>query len=162
MSPRCTSKPSRLASWLLVLVCVFSLPGFSPLVVATLATLMSDHAIEIALDHGHLDVVVHHHSDESHANDLALEEDVIGIRSHTDDHGHHHDHVLHFENNSVLRHSNDRVGQLIFIAAAWSLWHSVSLLPLHRVSEIRQNQALRSPPPIPLGILCLRTTVLLV
>lgn len=160
MSPPVTSNRPRNAAWLLVLVYVLSIPGFAPAMVAELEAISSDHEVRVAFQNGHLDVVLHH--DDNHHQHVhgTLTRLITGISAHNGD----DDHVLHFADGSnVLGVSSTFFNVTAAAAAAACVpWHGVSFHPERPAREAIQRHAARPPPLVSMGMLCLRTTVLLV
>lgn len=150
------STRSRFAAWLMVLAYALSLPGFTVTVVAAVAMFGSGHEIEVAFDHGHVDIVLHHDSAEmSHA--LSGGRPSESVR---DCGPHAHDHVLHFAASSAKQAVTSPLTNVPPLPVAWVYLPVVAFVPARLGFEAMPRHAARPPPPMAMP--GLRTTVLLV
>lgn len=158
MNPTATPHRPRLLTWFLVLVYGLGLPGVAPAVVMSLASISHEHEVEVALGEGHVDVVLHHDDDHHEHVHGELAKLMTGIATHDDD----DDHVLHFASSSDSANVGAAAFNLASASGVWTLWQPVSFQSVRPAREAMQRHAARPPPLAPIGVLCLRTTVLLV
>lgn len=158
MHPSATTARPRCSAWLLVLVYLLGMPGIAPAAVASLAAISGEHEVRIAMGDGHVDVLLHH-PDDHHAHvHGGLAEAITGIPAHDEE----DDHLLHFANSSEalsISSTNLNVASATLVCVQW---HGISFHPRRPAREAMQRHAARPPPLASIGMLCLRTTVLLV
>ncbi len=162
MNRASTSTLPRFAAWLLVVVYWFSLPSVMPVTVGLLATVASGHEVEFGLEDGHFDLVLHHDDDDhDHEHDHVhgeLAKLLTGITAHDDD----GDHVLKFAASDDASRLSSTSFNLSPVPAICVPWESIAFLPELPACEAMQRHAARPPPLASMGMLCLRTTVLVV
>lgn len=170
MNRPATSTRPRYAAWLLVVVYWLSLPSVMPVTVGLLATVASGHEVEFGLEDGHFDLVLHHDDDDHdhEHNDHKLDEHghehgelaklLTGIAAHDDD----GDHVLRFATSDEASGLSSTSFNLSPVPAICVPWKSIVCLPTRPACESMQRHAARPPPLASMGMLCLRTTVLVV
>lgn len=155
-SPATPPRP-RHSAWLLLVLYLLGMPGIAAAAVASLAAISGEHEVWIALSDGHVDVLLHH-PDDHHAHVYGgLAEAITGIGAHDEE----DDHLMHFANSDALSISS----MTLNVASATLVcvqWHDISLHPRRLACKAMQRHAARLPPHASMGMLCLRTTVLLV
>lgn len=142
---------------MLVLVYWLSLPGLAPAMVSALEALDSDHEVQVTFEKGHWEVVLHHDADHHAHSHGKLTKLITGITAHDED----DDHVLHFADSSDA-FSISKAVQVLTTAAMLVPWQDTACYVPSHDRETMQHPAARPPPLASMGMLCLRTTVLLV
>lgn len=148
---------SRIIAVALLLAYGLALPGVSPASAFLAAWFHEGHQVEVEIDHGHLDVILHHHHDATdHANEHSAHEHGIGSEEDA-----HHDHVIHC---ASLDQASGRMLPLaiaspVSLHGEWIAWQQLSL---PKPITVRFAPLHARPPPASLAMLCLRTTVLVV
>ena len=158
MNPPATPPRLHHSAWLLLVVYLLGMPGIAPAAVASVAAISSEHEVRIAMGDGHVDVVLHH-ADDHHAHvHGGFAEAITGIGAHDEE----DDHLLHFANSSDALSISSTSLNVASATLVSVQWHGISFQPIRPAREAMQRHAARPPPLASIGMLCLRTTVLLV
>ena len=154
-APDYTARP-RSPAWVLVLVYLLGIPGLVPAALASLVSASDEHEVHFAFTKGRCGLVLHHDDDHHRHVHGALTRLITGIAAHEDD----EDHVLHVATTSDVRSTGNSVLNAPFAIAAFEPCHIVSFRSRCAVKEAVKRPMARPPPLTSVGMLCLRTTVL--